>query len=55
VDDLLNLPGNVLGGGNKKGGGGGGGGGAGGGGGVNDVVNNTGQAAQDLLDFLFGN
>jgi virulence factor Mce-like protein len=58
LDDLLNLPGNVLGGGNKKGGGGGGGGGAGGGsggGGVNDVVNNTGQAAQDLLDFLFGN
>jgi virulence factor Mce-like protein len=55
LDDLLNLPGNALGGGKKNGGGGGRGGGGGGGGGVGGVVDNAGQATQDLLDFLFGN
>jgi phospholipid/cholesterol/gamma-HCH transport system substrate-binding protein len=58
LDDLLNLPGNVLGGGRKNGGGSGGsggGGGGGGGGGLGGAVDNAGQATQDLLDFLFGN
>jgi virulence factor Mce-like protein len=55
LDDLLNLPGNLPGGGKKNAGGGGGGGGGGGaGGGLGDVVNNAGQATQDLLDYLFG-
>jgi hypothetical protein len=55
LDDLLNQPGNLLGGGRKNDDGGGRGGRGGAGGGLGGAADNAGQATQDLLDFLFGN